>query len=364
MLTVDIANSIIKETASKLHYHMNIMDVNGVIIASTDDRRLYTVHEGAQSVLETGTPLIVTSEDVVHYQDVRPGINMPIYFQDELVGVVGITGEPEQIKELSEMAKLTTELLIKQNFLISHKGWLQNSKQTILEEILLYKGSLADITSKLEILGYELQSPYLLIMIEPNVAGLNRKDFLTHVEQFIDTTKSFVTCTEINRFAVLTSSISSKKLVTSAKKLYTDLHRHYPELRMMYSPTFHRLDETKGLFDDCCIVFANQRNVPGMLAYEDYEMDVLLADVTEERAHHFTYRLFASLKEKEVATLEAFFAENGSSEQTAKRLKIHRNTLKYRLESIQEKTKLNPRNVREAFELQLALKLLRLDTRA
>lgn len=60
-------------------------------------------------------------------------------------------------------------------------------------------------------------------------------------------------------------------------------------------------------------------------------------------------------------SLEYFFKENLSLAQTAAALKIHRNTLVYRLERIAELTGLDPRKFNDAFQLKIALILEKYD---
>ena len=54
-------------------------------------------------------------------------------------------------------------------------------------------------------------------------------------------------------------------------------------------------------------------------------------------------------------TVEVFFDKNMSLTQTSKELKIHRNTLLYRLEKIKKVTGLDPRKFNDAMELKVAL---------
>jgi carbohydrate diacid regulator len=56
-------------------------------------------------------------------------------------------------------------------------------------------------------------------------------------------------------------------------------------------------------------------------------------------------------------TLQAFFAQECSPSNTAKRLFIHRNTLSYRLNQITDLTGLDPRIFGQAVQLRLALLL-------
>jgi sugar diacid utilization regulator len=70
----------------------------------------------------------------------------------------------------------------------------------------------------------------------------------------------------------------------------------------------------------------------------------------------FAHRLLDQLADEELSTtLEAFLAEDLNLTQTAQRLKIHRNTVIYRLNKITEKLDQDPRNFASAVELYLAL---------
>ena len=56
-----------------------------------------------------------------------------------------------------------------------------------------------------------------------------------------------------------------------------------------------------------------------------------------------------------IQTLQVYIEENGDSNQIAKRLNIHRNTLSYRLERIRQLTGRNPKHLLELFELLCGL---------
>lgn len=47
ILTEEMATLIVNETAKRTKTNINIMNFNGVIIASFDKRRIGTLHEGA-----------------------------------------------------------------------------------------------------------------------------------------------------------------------------------------------------------------------------------------------------------------------------------------------------------------------------
>ena len=73
------------------------MDAAGVIFASTDPERIGQRHLGACQVLEQGLPRLVVQEDDGRPGGARRGINLPIQLDGPTVGVIGITGAPQEV---------------------------------------------------------------------------------------------------------------------------------------------------------------------------------------------------------------------------------------------------------------------------
>ena len=90
------AMRIVTDLSDIVGQQINMMDENGLIIASTDPDRLGMVHGGSLKVLEGKlTSLIIHSDD--EYPGSRPGLNLPIEIDGKYIGVIGITGKYEAI---------------------------------------------------------------------------------------------------------------------------------------------------------------------------------------------------------------------------------------------------------------------------
>lgn len=61
-------------------------------------------------------PSSLQKEDERRLQGVKAGMNLPLLFHDEVIGVIGITGEPENISRYGEILRKMTELLIHENY--------------------------------------------------------------------------------------------------------------------------------------------------------------------------------------------------------------------------------------------------------
>lgn len=70
---------IVNEISLAIGEQINMMDHEGVIIASTDASRIGTFHAGAKRIIdEKLSSLVIRSDD--EYIGAKPGINLPIEF--------------------------------------------------------------------------------------------------------------------------------------------------------------------------------------------------------------------------------------------------------------------------------------------
>lgn len=113
-----LAQDIVDKTMKILGKNINIMDENGIIIGSGDKKRLNQFHEGAAKVIEENKKLEIYSKDINHLAGAKPGINLPIEHNNKVIGVVGITGEPNEVSPYGEVIKMTVEMMLQQEFFI------------------------------------------------------------------------------------------------------------------------------------------------------------------------------------------------------------------------------------------------------
>jgi carbohydrate diacid regulator len=101
-LNASTAQDIIKEISPFIHYDLNIMDGNGLILASTNAHRMGTHHEGARILIDSQKSQLIVTNDY-EYEGCKTGVNLPIYFAGQVIGVVGITGDPTETIKYGQM---------------------------------------------------------------------------------------------------------------------------------------------------------------------------------------------------------------------------------------------------------------------
>lgn len=106
-----LAQKFIDKTAKHLEYNINIMNDKGIIIASKDASRVGNFHEVAYGMLngtlETG---VVTEKE--KYIGTKPGVNLFIDYKNKHVGVICVTGNPENVNAFAALVKTSMEAML------------------------------------------------------------------------------------------------------------------------------------------------------------------------------------------------------------------------------------------------------------
>lgn len=103
---VRLAQDLVDHIATELNQNVNITNHTGTIIASCDRQRIGTVHEIAACKIKQGEyrEFAVTEEDAQRYQGVRSGVNVPVIYDGQCYGFIGVTGEPNKAKPYARLA--------------------------------------------------------------------------------------------------------------------------------------------------------------------------------------------------------------------------------------------------------------------
>lgn len=113
------AQSIVDEMKACIHRDINIIDENGVILASTNPVRQGQLHQGALRIIRENLPSLIIGEDNLK-EGVQQGINLPIVLDGRIEGVIGITGDPNVVSAFGDVIKRMTEIMME-----SSRQWEQ-----------------------------------------------------------------------------------------------------------------------------------------------------------------------------------------------------------------------------------------------
>lgn len=351
MLTKRIANAIVEETSIRLHRNVNIMNTEGIIITTRDTSRIGSFHEGALEVLKSGETRTI-SADKDSWGGTQPGVNLPISFQDEIIGVIGVTGDPTEMGNIGELVKMTTELMIRQEFVVSQMEWKQRTKEMIMEQLMKKEPSFTEIERGLSLLRIDFERPFTTMVIQITERSITNQKLIQKLEEAINGIVAFI---NVNRITIATSGLEEEEVKRKVESVYALLKKQNVVFRIAYSLPFYKLEEFSQAYLDCDITLKISEHEKEVISFAEIEAKALIYQVDDDITERFSYRVLGNLDENKTSTLEAFFANDLNIQKAADDLYVHRNTFIYRLHKIIEETGYDPRKFREALILQVAL---------
>ena len=141
VLSEVLAKRIIEAVGSTVNHNINIMDKQGVIIASRDQTRVGRFHEVAYQILN-GEEDILEAYETDHLLGTRRGINVAIKQGGQKVGVLGITGHPDEIRPMVLVMKLAVETMLQ--YELDQQAYVLKYTQRQQMEASLVHGAFAE----------------------------------------------------------------------------------------------------------------------------------------------------------------------------------------------------------------------------
>ncbi|CAG21494.1 sugar diacid recognition domain-containing protein [Photobacterium profundum] len=379
-LNATIARQIVERTMKIIKYSVNVMDEQGRIIGSGDTSRLNQRHEGA--ILALNDHRIVEIDDATSKQlkGVKPGINFPIIFQHKAIGVVGISGEPDLVRNYGELVKMTAELIVEQAALMAQVQWNKRHREELVLQLIEEGSELNEnqLLSIAERLGLDLAQPRIaaIVKVYPvkgKSLSLDHLQRLVHLLEYPERDNlvgiASVSMNEVVVLKPITLSDNGWSRALEQKRVNQLMKRVTKEgdftIRIAlgdYFPSLQGLSQSfmtaKATMEASNTINSQQDNV---LFYQDHILPVLLNGLKDDtwRQEQLLMPL-VKLQQNDprgvlIKTLKAFFVQNCDLAQTCEMLHIHRNTLRYRLEKIEQETSLSFNNISDKTRLYLSL---------
>lgn len=92
-----------------------------------------------------------------HLKGVRPGINLPFSFRNQRVGVIGISGEPAEVRAYAELVKMAAEMMVEQAALLDQHQWEKRYREELANQLLQPQPNNASLEAMAAYLGLDLR---------------------------------------------------------------------------------------------------------------------------------------------------------------------------------------------------------------
>lgn len=390
MLNSAIAQSIVDITMSVLHVNVNIMDVNGTVIAAGDKSRIGTFHCAAAEVIATGQKKAVSAQEAATMDNVEPGATYPIVYKGEVIGALGMTGAPEYVDKFVELGALYALLFIEQEDMKQRVFQEQRVRESILLDLFTGR-CLKDadfFLQRLAGLNYRLDKAHRVIAVR--LEALEHQTDMILCQQIKDhltdllANKRICGAPPIGCFVqshlALLAPVQSKpcapeRFAAEVKDLYDCLRQATGNQVLIaidgvcesWTDIPAAFAQAKGTLEIACRY--NQKD--GVICSDDYLTEYTLLHIPAQERQRFTSTVLGKLctgkprqRELLLQTLRTYFQNDMNAQKTAEELFIHRNTLNMRLNKIREWSGLSPQRFQDAFNLRMAIILMDLEEKA
>jgi len=167
-LEAAMAAAFLKRLGEHLDFNINIMDRDGVIIASRDPARVGSYHESARRLVESGSSIESIEEGPSLPSGVKPGVNLPILLRGETIGVVGVTGSPREVEPVAYAVKTSVESMVELE-LYKEKAMRRQDRKNLFVSQLVYEPDAprSQLEALARKLGYDPRAPRAPLILRP-----------------------------------------------------------------------------------------------------------------------------------------------------------------------------------------------------
>lgn len=363
--TDQIFKSLVREINQLINEDVIITDENGVIVASTELARVNEFHEGAYLAMKKREKMIMTKELSEQLKGVRKGIVLPVIIEDKPIGVLGITGDPIKVEPYARIVQKMSELFIKgtidqmtqekmaRNLELFVFDWIHGN---VSRDVLIERGEFFN----LDVVKY---SQVISLHIPFTTNDLSYKEIISLRTQWDQKGEAIFVRWGQGKLLIIDKEYERNAL---SKKINVFLENAIERLdNEVYvgvgQPSgYEALSSSFEQAERACLIAKREKRI---VFEEELRFEMVQYELNDQTKEKFVERTIASLLDDEtiLLTLNSWLENDMSIQKTAEDLHIHKNTLYYRLEKIENLTDLNVSRMEHVVLLYLANRFIRED---
>ncbi|MFD1851861.1 CdaR family transcriptional regulator [Oceanobacillus bengalensis] len=382
---VQFAQKVVDAVSNIVPFPISLSDEDGYIIGSTIPNRIGTLHTPSKEVLDQNAFIYFDEIKIINMENVLPGVAAPLVFNNKPIGVLGIIGPPDQVKPYAYLIKKHVEMTWQEIISWQTEDLRLKTLEAFAQYILLndtLNREKIERQSKMFEIQYEAKRFCIVIDIEEALLNTDNSIQIDSVKQQLvqcvstafDCKADFL-CTFLNsEKIILLKSVKDEEEYELALKQFRKqsnellkMFRSYHILKASIAignlqPTIEKINqsfqEAVGLIE--CGKKANIS--PKIYSFHDSNilLELLPAQINSAFLNKLTFFLKAFIENENFTELAKTFIGYCEADlnisKAAKELFIHRNTLIYRLQKIEDITSLNTKHFKHCTMLYLILK--------
>ena len=383
-LTTKIVQPFIATLEEALHYKVTITDTNGYIVGSSDPARLNQFHPSAFEILCERQPIeswdIATDSYVNVPEGVQLGYGERVIYDGECIGLIGLVGAPEEIKQSIKTAQLVLQLMLDRKKASDELKLISKDKKAFLLRLLQGQyGSPEWIKERADTYKIDLSRLRYVLTVQINLEKFDEKSPL-ELSQIKETMHRAIRSIFFEQEDLLYEYDTGETVLLTAGK-HSDASQRRRQIEKAAARLYAELREQCkvsaliGVSEECgdytgiplalrqgrmaAEIGAKTENGEGLYFYSQMRLGRIVASFSPEIRPILQRDILSKLLENHadslLETLFTYFEMNGNVSQTAEKLFIHRNTLQYRFRKIKEITGFDIYHIDDLVQLRLAV---------
>lgn len=349
----NIAQAIVEEIGDEIHEHINMMDSKGVIIASTDRERIGQIHEGARRIItEELSELYITDE--METATTKKGTNLPLIVNNEIIGVVGITGDREQVQRYGNIVRRMTEIMVEDGISKDVKKYDRRMKYRFMEEWIAKSNASysENFVKRGKNLGIDVEKPYRVMsfnfldyqQLSDTVEGQKEIEDMESSVRHAAEKKNILYLREPPRQILLLPVCSDEEMRKTASQLILMIDKKYGR-RMVAgfdSKKGNKYDIQQSCLESGKAVAQAMISEDKYCYYDNLNIELFINEISDNAMKEYLDKLFVGVSEEKIEEyihlMEQYFVYEGSIGKIADSMFMHKNTLQNKLKKLAEVT--------------------------
>ncbi len=355
MLYNEIAEKFITKLTAYTKYNINIMDDRGVIIASRNPERVGTFHEAAFDIIKNNREIVHVSQDD-RMLGTKPGVNLPLHHHNRVIGVIGVTGDPEEVHPIALIVKMSMETMLDYEYQREQSKKRQSQKEHFVYR-LISGNSLdsAELIKQAKELGYSEKPMRIPILIRFKGTPSEPQEILDRIKKGeLHTVQDISLVTSEGEILIYKCLPERKDVFSDYKYLIGEYLRPFMMWAREYDLTYRffigsiqdQFHYYAAAYEHCLWLKKENPGKGRGLFFYDY-VDTYIKALIPEIEYH---RMFNCMKERMtrkeceryLETVGSLKKNNYNMAAASKELFVHKNTLTFRFDKIRDQFNMNP----------------------
>lgn len=356
MLDNVFANQFIEKIKKYTDYNINIMDEKGIIIASRTESRIGTFHEIAYRIIHGDEDEIIVNKSN-RFVGVKEGVNVAFFYKNKKMGVIGITGEPDKIRPISLIIRMSIETMLEYEIYKEERYKRRNLKEQFLNRILyaenIAEEELKDYADRLSLQEDLIRIPILISfkdksdLAEKILADLRERHFASSQDIMSVTRNNCIIIFKHFEGELLDLMQTYKLFIgESISNILQYLKTNDINYKLYFGSFQNNFAHYRISYLHCKWLFDNVKVEKNSYFFYDY-LDEYFQELLPLTELDGIYGVFKDQFDKKfidnyLEIVNALVSTDYNLFEGSKLIHVHRNTMVYRLEKLKEVLGMNP----------------------